>query len=307
MFASLMPNRLYTTYEDLSAQGTGRGLSPALWKYVGGSQISQDGLANGFLFADDFLSFYPVTLTSAAGQLQPGNGYFAYIEADATVGSIKPLATEVGGAVRLLTSTDAADGANHQTSLGTGGNLGAMCKMLSASAGSGLTPVQESKKLIFEARWRTTSITDGIGSSFIGLGEEGLGAAATPLADDTGHKLASKDLIGWVVTEDDNDLLEFKYRKAGAAIVDKFSYGTPLVANQWIKTGFIYDPMANADKRIKLFVNNVEQSTYITSAASEASTFPDGEELAMYAAVMASAHAAPHSIDLDWWAVWQQG
>lgn len=250
-------------------------------------------------FFDDFESFYPVTVTTAAGQLQPGNGYFAYIEADATVGSILPLATKTGGVVKFLTSTDAADGDNHDTVLTTGGNVAAL-GAISDTAGS-------DKLTIFESRIQLPSVTNGDGSIFVGCGEEGLAAANTPIADDSGHVLSSDDLIGFFISEDDNDALKFVYRKNGGATQTVLTYGTALAADTWYNLGFVYDPAAKASERIKIFVNNVEQSTYVTAANIAAATFPDGEELALVAAIKASANADAQNFLMDSWAFYQSG
>lgn len=276
----------------------GSKLSPRLWARPMELMIAADGRAPGVFLFDDFNSFPALTVTTAAGQLQPPDGYFGYIEADATVGRIGHRA-DTPSAIELLTSTDAADGDNHQTSLGTCGNAGVLGK-ISDTAG-------EDKLLVCEFRFRLNSVTDGDGSIFLGLGEEGLGAAATPLADDTGHKLADKDLIGFTILEDNNDALRFQYRKAGGAIQSVLTYGTALEAGVWYNVGFIYDPTAPASKRIKVFIDNVEQSTYVTADNIAAATFPDGEELAMYAAIIGSANNDAQHFDLDLWAFYQAG
>jgi hypothetical protein len=276
----------------------GSKLSPRLWSRLIDQQLTPDGTPPGVMLYDDFNSFPTLTVTTAAAQLQPGNGYFAYIEDDATVGRIGHRA-DTPSAIELLTSTDAADGDNHQTSLGTCGNAGVLGLISDTAA--------DAKLLICEFRFRLNSVTDGAGSVFLGLGEEGLGAAATPLADSTGHKLADKDLIGFVIAEDNNDALKFQYRKAGQAIQSVLTYGTALAAGVWYNVGFIYDPRAPLSKRVKVFVDNVEQSTYVTGDQIAAATFPDGEELAMYASIIGSANNAAQHFDLDLWAFYQAG
>tara|TARA_R100001129_G_scaffold183846_1_gene167234 strand:+ start:393 stop:1265 length:873 start_codon:yes stop_codon:yes gene_type:complete len=276
----------------------GSKLSPRLWSRLIEEGLSADGSAPGVLLVDDFNSFPSLTVTTAAGQLQPPSGYFAYIEADATVGSIKQNAADPS-VITLLTSTDSGDGDNHQTSLGTCGNTGTLGAISDTGGADKLT--------ICEMRFRLNSVTDGDGSVFLGLGEEGLGAAATPLADDTGHKLASKDLIGFVVSEDNNDSLKFQYRKAGQAIQTVSTYGTALAAGTYYNVGFVYDPAAPESERIKIYVDNVEQTDKVTAANIAAATFPDGEKLAMYAAIIGSGNNDPQHFDLDLWAFYQAG
>lgn len=290
---SLMPQALFTGHMGQSQ----RTVQTRMWQQLAGQPISPDGVARGNLLYDDFQTFYPVTVTTAAGQLQPGNGYFAYIEADNTVGSIKPVADKMGGVIKLLTSTDSADGDNHDTVLGTNGNVGVLGK-ISDTAGS-------DKALVADFRFQLASVTDGDGSVFLGLGEKGLCAANTPIQDDSGHTLSDDDVIGFFIGEDDNDALKFVYRKNGGALQTVLTYGTALAKDTWYQAGFIYNPAAPPAKRIKIFVDNVEQSTYVTATNIAAATFPDGDGLAMYAAIKGSDDNDAQSFLLDSWAFFQ--
>lgn len=289
----LMPQALFTGHMGQSQ----RTVQTRMWQQLAGQALSPDGVARGNLLYDDFQTFYPVTVTTAAGQLQPGNGYFAYIEADATVGSIKPVADKMGGVIKLLTSTDSADGDNHDTVLGTNGNVGVLGK-ISDTAGS-------DKALVADFRFQLASVTDGDGSVFLGLGEKGLCAANTPIQDDSGHTLSDDDVIGFFIGEDDNDALKFVYRKNGGALQTVLTYGTALAKDTWYQAGFIYNPSAPPAKRIKIFIDNVEQSTYVTATNIAAATFPDGEDLAMYAAIKGSDDNDAQSFLLDSWAFFQ--
>lgn len=287
-----LPSSLLTGHKGQAGR-----LSPRLWQKAYGQALATDGAANAYSFFDDFMHFYPVTVTTAAGQLQAGGGYFMYNEADATVGGIVPVATEVGGVIKFTTSSDTSDGDNHDLVLTTQGNVGTMGKV------SLTTP----KRLIFEAKVKFGSITDGDGSVFVGLTEEGLAAANGVINDSSGHITASKDMIGFLVTEDDNDALKFVYRKAGQAVQTVFTYSTALVASTYYNLGFIYDPDAPASQRIAAYINNVEQGTYITQTMLAAATFPSEEELTLTAAIKNSANNDPQSIYLDLWAFHQAG
>ncbi|MEO1615057.1 MAG: hypothetical protein AAFV88_04355 [Planctomycetota bacterium] len=276
----------------------GTKLSPRLWARLVETQMTADGGASGLMLYDDFNSFPNLTVTTAAGQLQPPSGYFAYIEADATVGSIKQEADKPS-VITLTTSTDTSDGDNHDTILATNGNTGVL-GMISDTAA-------DAKLLVCEFRFRLPSVTNNDGSIFLGLGEEGLAAANTPIQDASGHTFSSDDIIGFYIDESDRDALNFWYRKAGSPTQELWTWPTALVADTWYNVGFVYDPSAEAGKRIKIFVNNEEQSSYVTSDLIAASTFPDGEELAMYAAIKGSANNDPQSVDLDFWAFYQAG
>lgn len=289
----LMPQALFTGHMGQSQ----RTLQSRLWQRVAGEAISPDGAARGFLFYDDFVNFYPVTVTTAAGQLQPGNGYYAYIAAETTVGSFKPVADKSGGVVKITTPTAGAAGDNDDITLTAQGNVGTL-GAISDTAGSDYVTA-------FDCRFQLPSVTDSDGSFFIGLTEEGLAAADTPLVDSGGHTLASKDLIGFWVLESDNDALVFGYRKAGQALQTVLTYGTSLSANTWYQAGFLHDPSAPASKKIKVYINNVEQSTYVTATDIAAATFPDGEELTLTMSMKNSADNDPQSALVDSWAFFQ--
>lgn len=288
-FNSLLAAQLYTLHKGQA----GAALSPQLWSKAATGVLNGNGSGAAGWF-DDFDNFGSITASGSVG------GYYGYIEADATVGAIQNVVNPSGGrgVIKLLTSTDAADGDNHDTVLTTGGNTGTLGAISDAAGADKLT--------IFEARIRLPSVTNGDGSIFVGLGEEGLAAADTPIVDSTGHTLSSDDLIGFFVGEDDNDALKFVYRKNGQALQTVLTYGTALAANTWYNVGFIYDPAREASKRIAIYVNNVEQSTYVTATNIAAATFPDGEELALVAAIKGSANNDAQNFLMDSWAFYQE-
>ena len=74
------------------------------------------------------------------------------------------------------------------------------------------------------------------------------------------------------------------------------------MADTYVKAGFIYDPTAPANKRIKVFVDNVESSTYVTSTLIAAATFPDAEALTFAAIMKGIAGSVALEAAIDWWA-----
>lgn len=73
------------------------------------------------------------------------------------------------------------------------------------------------------------------------------------------------------------------------------------VADTFLKLGFIYDPTAPATKRIKVYVDNVEEGTYVTSTNIEAATFPDAEALT-FRAGFKNTTAVAGELAIDLWA-----
>jgi len=86
--------------------------------------------------------------------------------------------------------------------------------------------------------------------------------------------------------------------------VTKIDTVATLVADTFIKLGFVYDPAAEPTKRIKVYVDGVEQSTYVTATDIATATFPDGEEMAPMAYVSA-ASASDGILTMDWWRIAQ--
>lgn len=264
-------------------QSGGRGPSPRLWGAITGQAGSPDGNSNWFFAGDDFLGF-----TGATTAYYGTTPYTGYID---TGNTIAQLATEVGGVVQL--TTDGTD--NDEVWLSPGG-AASVLGVISDTAGA-------DKKLIFESRFRVSSVADTSMRMFVGLSEEGLAAADT--ATDAGA-MADKDFIGFSIAEGDGDALTFTYKKAGQTVQVPFTFGTALAASTWYKVGFIYDPTQPASKRIKIFVDNVEQSTYVTATQIATATFPDAEEL-NFLAGFKNGGANAKNMALDWWYFGQQG
>lgn len=259
-------------------QSGGAGLSPRLWGRVSGQMSTPDGQVPGFFVGDNFLN------TKIDADNTNGYGYYAD-----TGGTVTQLATASGGVVRI--ATDSTD--NDEVWISAGAATGVF-GAVSDTAGS-------DKLTIFEARFRVGQVTNAY-NIFVGLSEEGLAAADT--VTDAGA-LASKDLLGFWVLEADGDALSFGYRKAGQTAQTTISSAQVLVASTWYKVGFIYDPKAPTSKRISVYVDNEEKSTYVTGTNIAAATFPDGEELTFLAGLKNGAGTA-HSLDIDWWAFFQE-
>ena len=274
----LFPNAssLYTQH---ISESNGRGLSPALWRHMTTGAASPDGTGGHIWFGDDFTNHGKI---AAAGDDVSG-GYGAYIDTGNTINAVN---SESGGVIAFL--TDTTD--NDECWLTTGGNTGVLGK-ISDTAG-------DDKLTIFEARVRFTQVGETY-NAFVGLAEQGLAAGDT-ISD--GGAIADKDYIGFHVKESDGNSLLFAYNKQGGT--DQTVVTTAISAATWYKLGFVYDPMQPAAKRITAYIDNVEQSTYITAANIATSNFPDGEQLALLGGIK-NAGGAANQLDMDWWAFYQ--
>lgn len=259
------------------------GLSPRLWAKVYGSVMAPDGGERLVFVGDDFTAYKSTnTHTEGVGAV----GYTSYID---TGGTLTQLADESGGVLAL--TTDGTDEDEIWVSSGDGtGGLG----YISDTAGADFLTV-------FEARYKLSSITNSVMSSFVGLASPGLAAADTKV-DATGALKATGAFIGFDVLLD-GDSIQFVYQKASQTVVTKISAVHVPVADDFVKLGFVYDPEAPADKRIKVFVNNTEQSTYVSASdiASTTAYFPDAAMLTFLAGFK-NTTAAAGELAVDWWA-----
>lgn len=254
---------------------SGLGPSPAIWADCPVLDMLLDPNV-GYHFWDDFLDAIQDPTTAKI--------YGKYLCLDTGDSTITATANVLGGAVALLTTTDNEDVGIR---LGTGSPF-----VISDS-----TP----RKLWFECRVKKNAITDALGGFFVGLTDET--ALAANFIADAGNDFADNDLIGFWNDETDDSVgshVHFVYQITGQAFVTKIDTVATLTADTFVKLGFVYDPDAPEAKRIKVFVNGAEQSTYVTGTNIATNTFPDGEEMAPMAYV-SSASASDTILTMDWW------
>jgi hypothetical protein len=271
---------------------TTRGLSPALWGDAAKWVADMAAGRCGFLM-DDFIAGPYIAATGSNGL------WYAYLDTSNLI--TKPTsATLASGEMGLCSLyADASDNDSPAMCL-AGGNIGAPFK-ISDTAG-------EDFKLAFECRFQVTSVADDVQAIFLGLGEEGI-PANDCMVDDTGV-MADKDYIGFNSvhvnsgTTGTNAILRFAYRKSGQTAQTKIAALQTMVASTWYKVGFLYDPAEVAAKRIKVFLDGDEQSTYVTETNIATATFPDGEEIVPTFISKAGTGTAS-SLILDWMAVGQ--
>jgi hypothetical protein len=275
--------QLYTGHRGQNTSG----LSPRLWAKIYGSMMEPDGGGRLVFAGDDFLAVKDAdTYTDLFSEM----GYSSYID---TGGTLVQLADEIGGVLGLTNDNTDNDEVWLQA-----GQATSVFGAISDTAGSDFLTA-------FECRVKVSSIADDVASVFCGLAEEG--CPANSMKTDNTGVLASKDYIGFDTvhvnsgTAGTNALVNFVYRKAGQTAVALIESVHTLVADDFVKLGFLYDPKAPAAKRIKVFVNNVEQATYGTATQIATATFPDGEEMAPLFGIKNGSGTADE-LALDWWA-----
>lgn len=269
------------------AANTLRYPSPAIWNKLDSGLIAPGRVLHWF---DDFLGVQDPTTAKAYGP------YLMLDTGDSTIGG----SPEAGGAIKLLVTTDNED---------CGIKLGdATSAPFVIPANSGSTG-----RLWFEARVKKSVITDSYAGFFVGLADET--ALAANFIADAGNDFADNDLIGFWCDETDDSVgshVHVVTQKTGAAFDTIIDTAATLVADTYIKLGFVYDPKASAANRITFYVDGVPQTTYVGENSGDATVylgdttnFPGDEEMAPIAYISA-ASANDCSLYMDWWRIAQE-
>lgn len=263
----------------------GRGLSEQLWKGFPRAHIAQDPGRGVFQF-DDFLTAGGLVGSNVGGW----GGYKTWEDSSCSISLLQGTnAATRGGILRHLTTTT--------------DNIETWCQAGYDGAGPFFvsdTPA-DTRLLCFEARFRVSTITNDNYGFFIGL-MEGNQAVQNTIAD--AGTLAAKACIGFFRPEGDGDGLDFVYNTNGGTLQTLISDIQTLVADTWYRVGFRFDPNRKDANKGAVFVDNVENSTYVTAALIAAATFPDAEGMNVIHGGKNATNVA-YSLDLDWTACGQ--
>lgn len=265
----------------------GVGPSYALWGDCPRAEIALDPNV-GYGFFDDFVRV-PQFTDNATSYF---NGYAGYVDTGVT---FKPEPNVVGGIIEIADN----DADNDEAVLS--GNAPAF--QVSDTDGEDLS-------LWFEARVKRASIADNACAMFVGLAWDhaaagaGVPVAKTLCLTDTDGALGAFSFLGFHVDAANGDAIDFVYKADSQAQTVLIAGVDVPVANTFAKLGFRYDPEAETAKRIAIFVDGVEQSTYVTGALIAAAIFPDAEPMApVWCAKTGS--TAESKAQMDWWSCYQ--
>lgn len=263
----------------------GTGPSPAIWKPEFYDRTKYYG------HYEDWMS----VATGASTQIH--NGWYVFKDSNATIkGTAKR-----GGEVALFGTTD-----NDECNMSYGELLSAPF-VISDTAG-------DDAPLYFETRIKRSVITDAKGGFFVGLADEA--AAANEFMVDAGDDFGDDDFIGFWCDETDDSIgshVHFIYQITGSGttgfnlLIDTVA---TMEADTYMKLGFVFDPLFPAAKRIKIYVDGVEQTTYVTATQIAVNTgiqdgFPDAEGLQLMLALK-NAHEDDFTVTDEWIYAFQQ-
>ena len=255
--------------------------SPIIWADCPVNEMAHDP-STGFHYYDSFENY-----VSTATTVINASGYPVFEGSstlDGTAGSS-------AGELAVFTTAD-----NEGCSLQVGGTMGAPFVIPADSSGG---------KLWFECRVKKENITDDKAGFFVGLAGEAAGTVN--LIADAGNDFGDFDLLGFWNDEGDADAFDIVTQKTSAAFDTILADAVTLVADTYIKVGFVYDPNGDNAKKIKFYSNGAELTTYVGKASGDATVyladstnFPGGEEMSLLITAKA-AHADDHTVSLDWW------
>jgi hypothetical protein len=264
--------------------------SPAIWGDCPWLQILS-GEQAGICFHDDFVNFCSQVTT------EDHVGYHSVL--DATTHTIKPT-NVVGGEAAFFGSTDNEESVMKLGTLSQGAPFVIPDDSSDATLG---------KKLWFEARVKRSVITDDKGGFFVGLAEED--ACATNFIADAGNDFGDFSILGFWMLEADGDSIDIVTQKTGAPFDTIKDGAATLVADTYIKVGFVYDPNVEAAKRITFYVDGVDVGTYVGENSGDATVylgdttnFPGDVQMTLLASEK-NAHDDDITFTMDWWRVAQ--
>ena len=266
---------------------TDRAPSPALW---GNCPILEFQLkGTGFFFHDDFQGDVSDVTNYASGTAR--GPYITYQDTGVLIDKLAVPTTADSGLVTGELEISVNDSANDQGHIGGPGGGEGGCVEISDTAGS-------QKEMWFEARFRSTDVTDGGLAFFLGLGDEAI-IADQALTDADGHPASSTDsYVGFHVDDANGDSVD-TIHSTNAAHTVAGAAADVLVVNTYTKYGLYFDGTT-----VYWYINGVKVAP-IAGVLPGATNFPDAIEMTM-CLLTKTGNAAEAKCQLDWWRVAQR-
>jgi len=265
-----------------------RGPSPIIWRDCRVSTFIENP-DTGFHKFDDFknsaLNLNAAGATDFAtgvGDLSSDINWYIYCESD----KVADVALQQDDDGVLLLQTDGTDA--DVIAITSGNNAQGVIK----------TPAEGSpaKKLWFECRVKTNTITDDDGGFFVGLTQPGEAKDAGGAMAAGGASLSDVDYIGFARLSGDGDALKYAYNEATSGTAQSGAAKT-IAADTWYRLGFCV-----RDNEIRWYVDGVDvgDSAAIDISQSNAN-YPGSTDMdALLAYVAESGAADADGLYIDW-------
>ena len=266
-----------------TSDDTDRMHSRAIWQDCPWEDI-RAGVVNGAAIDDDFTSFN-ITPPTTEGNWAAERGYAMFSSTGGTAANLS--ATTLGGVLAIGSDGD---------------NEGASLRTVS-------TPFQISVshyKLWFEARVKSSTITDTKHGFFLGLIEDVALTATVPIA--AAGTLSDNNFVGFHRLEGDGDQIDTVYKANGVTqvTVQADALNTALVADTYTKLGMVFEHRASiyhpGTKFVLTFYQNGRRlSTTKTIPSAAGTDFPNDVALGLAFAVLNATGTTPGTSSIDWW------
>lgn len=259
-------------------------LSPAVWQAFGESLFNPCMAVTQY---DNFVDFPDL----AAGTVADGHRYTHYLNTDMLLSAYD----SIRGGVEL--SVNDSDDDAHELKW-----HGSPFKINTAN-----------KLLAFECKIKKASIADESLAFFVGLTAPGVVSDHGHLGISEGDLDApNKNSVGFLCgttlgggTTFEGEKVHFSWKAVGHTGKELINEAATLVADTYIKLGFVFNPSFAADRLIQVYVNGVRNSTFVTKAqidavSGAAGDFPSDLQLGMVWASVVGATAEVKT-QMEWW------
>lgn len=238
----------------------------------------RNGSVDGFYHFDDFVMFEPKGSGFSVAAI--GHGYKGYTS---TGGAIAD-ALVPGGAL-----TFSSDGDDEGAAL-----VGIQsCVQVSTAH----------KNMWFEARIKTSTITDTKHGIFCGLMETVTPSTSIPIISGTAlGPLADKNFIGFHRLEADGDMLDCVHKADGVTQVTDLADAITLVADTYVNVGIKWDLAAGYLYFYKNGVVVKSVASSLVGASASPTSFPNDIPLTFCFGVANATGTTPGNSTIDWWA-----
>lgn len=238
------------------------------------------GIKDGYHDFDDFLALPYTTPTTEAN--------YGRYRGFSSTGGVLGDNDEIGGG--LILSSDGDDEG--------------------ASFGDFAFPYQISRshgKLWFECRVKTSTIDDAKHGILVGLygrfaitTTRSVLTAIAPIA--AAGTIVDSNFVGFHRLEGDGDQFDTVYRADGVTQVTVGANAVTIVADTYVKLGFVFDPRNYV---LTFYKNGVKLADSYTVVAAAGTDFPNDVRLGRVMAVLNATASTPGQSEIDWWRVAQ--
>lgn len=260
---------LITHYGSGVTADTARNPSQSLWGDCPVLEIIEGSRA-GWHFFDDFLAFPNAATNTSEANL----GVYKYFTSD---GADIADSDEVGGVVDF-----SSDGDNEGASLATV----QLPYQIDLSTGD----------FWFEARIKSSTITDTKHGFFVGLLDSATLSATVPIA--AAGTLADENFVGFHRLEGDGDKLDTVYKADGVTQVTVATDAITLVADTYVKVGMRYNART---EKLTFYKDGVPLTDTKTIPSADGTDFPNDVRMGLCFALLNATATTPGSSSMDWW------